>query len=174
MFMARAVSLLRIAAFSFPQPAELVERVNDQLCVGNDANMFVTLFCAVLDTETGHLSYANAGHLPPIVVRAGRCEALPLPKGTAIGVLSGLHYRSMETVLQPDELLLCFTDGVTEAQTPAGEEFTEPSLARLIEVHAALPLDNLLARVRAEVVRFTGTTELADDCTLLAVRRRTL
>ncbi len=174
MFMARAVSLLRIAAFSFPQPAELVERVNDQLCVGNDANMFVTLFCAVLDTETGHLSYANAGHLPPIVVRAGRCEALPLPKGTAIGVLSGLHYRSMETVLQPDELLLCFTDGVTEAQTPAGEEFTEPSLARLIEAHAALPLDNLLARVRAEVVRFTGTTELADDCTLLAVRRRTL
>ena len=174
MFMARAVSLMRLAAFSYPQPAELVERVNDQLCVGNDANMFVTLFCAVLEIETGRLTYSNAGHLPPLVVRAGRCEPLPLPKGTAIGVLAGIPYRSMETVLLPDDLLLCFTDGVTEAQTPAGEELTEPALARLIETQAALPLENLLARVRAEVGRFTQSTELADDCTLLAVRRRTL
>jgi len=173
MFMARAVSLMRIAAFSIQQPAELLERVNDQLCVGNDANMFVTLFCGMLDIETGLLTYANAGHLPPIVARCGHCEPLPLPKGTVIGVLPGIRYRSLETVLLSGELLLCFTDGVTEAQTPAGEEFTEPALARLVEAHAALPLDDLLAAVRAEVGRFTGTAELADDCTLLAVRRRT-
>lgn len=174
MFMARTVSLMRIAALSFPQPAELIERVNDQLCVGNDANMFVTLFCGMLDIETGHLTYANAGHLPPIVVRAGHCEPLPLPKGTVIGVLPGIRYRNLDTVLLHDDLLLCFTDGVTEAQTPTGEEFTEPALARLIEAQAALPLEGLLAMVRCEVSRFTETTELADDCTLLAVRRRTV
>ena len=173
MFMARAVSLMRIAAFSIPEPAALLERVNDQLCAGNDANIFVTLFCGMLDIETGHLTYSNAGHLPPLVVRAGRCEHLPLPKGTVIGVLPGIPYRNLETFLLSDELLLCFTDGVTEAQTPAGEEFTEPALARLIETQAPLPLESLLALVRAEVARFTGTTELADDCTLLAVRRRT-
>ncbi len=172
MFMARAVSLMRIAAFSFPQPAELIERLNDQLCVGNDANMFITLFCGMLDIETGNLTYSNAGHLPPVIVRAGRCEALPLPKGTAIGVLPGIRYRSMDTVLLPGELLLCYTDGVTEAQTLAGEEFTEPALARLVEAHATLPLENLLAMVRAEVRHFTKTSELADDCTLIAVRRR--
>jgi len=127
----------------------------------------------MLDIETGLLTYANAGHLPPIVARCGHCEPLPLPKGTVIGVLPGIRYRSLETVLLSGELLLCFTDGVTEAQTPAGEEFTEPALARLVEAHAALPLDDLLAAVRAEVGRFTGTAELADDCTLLAVRRRT-
>lgn len=174
MFMARAVSLMRIAAFSAPEPATLIERVNDQLCAGNDANIFVTLFCGMLDIGTGHLTYANAGHLPPIVVRADRCEPLPLPKGMVIGVLPGIRYRSLETFLLPDELLLCFTDGVTEAQTPAGEEFTEPALARLIETQSMLPLENLLARVRAEVACFTETTELVDDCTLLAVRRRTI
>lgn len=172
MFMARAVSLMRIAASSFQEPAALIERVNDQLCAGNDANLFLTLFCGMLDIKTGHLSYSNAGHLPPIIVRAGRSEMLPLPKGTVVGVMPGIRYRNLETLLLPDELLLSFTDGVTEAQTPAAEEFTEPALARLIETQATLPLESLLAMVRAEVTRFTGTTELADDCTLLAVRRR--
>lgn len=171
MFMARAVSLMRIAAAAYPDPAALIERVNDQLCDGNDANLFLTLFCAVLDLDSGQLVYSNAGHLSPIVVRGGRSEALPLPKGMVIGVLSGIRYRNLETLLQPDDLLLCFTDGVTEAQTPAGEELTEPALASWLETQAALPLQSLLERVRAEVARFTGTSELADDCTLLALRR---
>jgi sigma-B regulation protein RsbU (phosphoserine phosphatase) len=173
MFMARAVSLMRMVAFSVTNPAVLLERVNDQLCAGNDANMFVSLFCGMLDTGTGQLTYANAGHLAPILVRSGHAEPLLLPKGMIIGVAPGIPYRSAEAVLSPNEILLCFTDGVTEAQTPAGEEFTEPALARFIEQTPSLSLEDLLTRVRAEVTRFTATTELIDDCTLLAIRRGT-
>lgn len=172
MFMARAVSLIRLAAFTMHDPAALVERLNEQLCAGNEANMFLTLFCGVLEIDTGHLRYANAGHLPPVVVRAGGGTPLPLPRGVAIGVLPGIRYPGMEYYLSPDELLLCFTDGVTEAQAPTGEEFSEEALTRLAETGADSRLEALLGAIRAEVARFTGTAELADDCTLLAIRRR--
>jgi sigma-B regulation protein RsbU (phosphoserine phosphatase) len=172
MFMARAVSLMRMAAFVQDDPAVLLARVNDQLCAGNGANMFITLFCGFLDTGTGRISYSNAGHLAPILVRRGDSQPLELPKGMVIGVMEGIRYRSLDAELQPDDVLLCFTDGVTEAQTATEEDYSEPRLARLVADQAECALDDLLQQIRADVARFTDTQELADDCTLLAVRRR--
>jgi sigma-B regulation protein RsbU (phosphoserine phosphatase) len=89
-----------------------------------------------------------------------------------IGVMEGIRYRSLDAELQPDDVLLCFTDGVTEAQTATEEDYSEPRLARLVADQAECALDDLLQQIRADVARFTDTQELADDCTLLAVRRR--
>ena len=171
MFMARTVSLLRIAAFSSDCPAVLLGRVNEQMCAGNDANLFVTLFCGFLQVDSGHIVYSNAGHLAPVLLRNGTSTALELPKGTIIGVLPGIRYRRCEVTLHAGDALLCFTDGVTEAQTVAGEEFAEPRLHELIRSHGLLPLPRMLELVREEVAHFSGTRELADDCTLLALRR---
>ena len=171
MFMARAISLMRLAAFSLPDPAVLLAKVNDQLCAGNDANMFITLFCGFIEVHSGHIDYSNAGHLAPIICSNGESRQIPLPKGMVIGVMEGIHYQRYETTLDQNDVLLCFTDGVTESQTPAGEEYSEPRLTNILAAHSNLSLDDILQRIRLDVAQFTTTHELADDCTLLALRR---
>ena len=172
LFMARAVSLMRIAAISIADPATLLERINDQLCSGNDANMFVTLFCGFLEIDTGRLVYSNGGHLAPVLWRKGRSGELTLPRGTAIGVIPGISYLRDELILDEGEILLCFTDGVTEAHAPSGEEYSESRLMALVEDNALHPLDIVLSEVRKHVAEFSDNRELADDCTMLAIRRQ--
>jgi len=171
MFMARAISLMRIAAMSITRPELLLTHVNEQLCVGNDANLFVTLLCGFLDIASGRIIYSNGGHISPVLWRDGAASSLPLPKGTVIGVIPGINYLQSEILLNEGDFMLCFTDGVTEAQTADGEEFSEPRLKDLVAGIAHHPLENVLDRVRNEVAEFTGDLKLADDCTMLAIRR---
>lgn len=170
MFMARAVSLMRMAAFGVACPAVLLSTINDQLCAGNDANMFLTLFCGYLEVDTGRMVYSNGGHLAPLHWREGRVGSLRLPKGTVLGVMPGIPYVRAEITLGEGELLLCFTDGVTEAQTSAGEEYTESRLMDFVQSIAGHELDAILGHVRNAVTEFSGDSRLADDCTMLAIR----
>jgi sigma-B regulation protein RsbU (phosphoserine phosphatase) len=171
LFMARAIGLMRMVAMGTTRPELLLERINDELCVGNDTSMFVTLFCGFFDIASGRLIYSNAGHCVPVLMRRDGASRLPLPKGSAAGVMPGLRYASREAVLESGEALVCFTDGATEAQNGAGEEFSEERVLDVVTRHAAGSLEALLDTVRREVTRFTGREALDDDCTLLAVRR---
>jgi sigma-B regulation protein RsbU (phosphoserine phosphatase) len=171
MFMARAISLMRIAAFADACPAALLARINEQLCAGNDANMFVTLFCGFLEVATGRIVYSNGGHLAPLHWRDGKMTPLPIPKGTIIGVIPGGKYIQSEVVLNQGDFLLCFTDGVSEAQTAAGEEYSESRLLNVVEAIASHPLESVLSHVRIDVADFSGDSKLADDCTMLAIRK---
>lgn len=171
MFMARTVSLMRLAAITINCPAILLSRVNEQLCAGNDANMFVTLFCGFLELDTGRVMYSNGGHLAPLHTRDGVTTNLPIPKGTIIGVLPGITYTRSEIVLNRGDSILCYTDGVTEAQTSQGEEFSESRLIALVGDNAHHPLEAVLSGIRDEVAKFSGERKLADDCTMLAIRR---
>ena len=171
MFMARTVSLLRLSAFSVECPALLLQKINDQLCAGNDANMFVTLFCGFLELSSGRVVYSNGGHLAPVHWHGGQSSYLPIPKGTLIGVIPGIAYARSETVLNHGDVILCYTDGVTEAQTASGEEFSDSRLASIVEKIADTPLDSLLDHIRRSVADYSGDLKLADDCTMLAIRR---
>lgn len=171
MFMARAVSLMRIAAFADHCPAKLLTRINEQLCSGNDANMFVTLLCGFLDIDTGHVVYSNGGHLAPLYCQDGKMHTLPIPKGTILGVIPGARYLRAELVLNPGDFLLCFTDGVSEAQTASGEEYSAARLLNVVEAIAPHPLETILSHVRHDVADFSGDNRLADDCTMLAFRK---
>jgi sigma-B regulation protein RsbU (phosphoserine phosphatase) len=170
LFMARTMGLIRIAAMSTRAPDRLLERINEQQCAGNDANVFVTLFCAFLDVTSGRLVYANAGHCAPIVARAGGASILPLPKGPLVGVIPGARYEAKEGRLDDGVTLVCFTDGVTEAYSAAGRAFSQE---RLLAVAAANvgPVEDLIAAVRRELAAFLDDAPPEDDCTLLAVRR---
>lgn len=170
MFMARTISLMRIAAMSFAHPELLLAHVNEQLCVGNDANLFVTLLCGFIEIATGRIIYSNGGHISPVLWRDRQVSSLPLPKGTVVGVIPGIKYLQSEILLNKGDFMLCFTDGVTEAQTAEGEEYSESRLKNLVECIACQPLENMLDRVRQEVAGFTGDLKLADDCTMLAIR----
>ena len=171
LFMARTIGLIRIAAMGTDQPDRLLERINDQLCTGNETSMFITLFCGFLDVASGRIIYSNGGHCAPLLLRQGEASRLPIPKGTLVGVIPGGSYIAREIVLDVGDVLVCFTDGVTEAQTETGEEFSETRLLQIVSANANLPLETLLDTVRREVTKFTGNHALDDDCTLLALRR---
>jgi sigma-B regulation protein RsbU (phosphoserine phosphatase) len=174
MFMARTIGLIRVLAMVSPEPPALMNLLNDRLCTGNDTNIFVTLFCGLLDVSTGHLSYCNGGHCEPVVVRGGSASMLPVRKGPLVGAFPGVVYQARETTLEPGDTLFCYTDGVTEAQKPDGEEFSEDRFLSLIQRDAAKPVSELLDTVRRAVTEFTGTEILEDDCTMLALRRLSL
>lgn len=171
LFMARAIGLLRSMAMTTFQPDKLLKKLNDRLCVNNDTNLFVTMFCGFLDVDTGKLVYSNGGHCAPILFAEGQARELAIPKGPLIGALPGASYASMEQTLHPEDILYCYTDGVTEAQNTSGEEFSEDRCKRLIGQAGSQPLQAVLDDVRRRVADFTGTEVLDDDFTMLALKR---
>jgi sigma-B regulation protein RsbU (phosphoserine phosphatase) len=133
--------------------------------------MFMTIFCGFFEVASGRLTYSNGGHCAPLLIGRDGASWLPLPRGTMAGAMPGLRYAAREIVLEDGEMLVCFTDGATEAQNAAGEEFSEERLLHVVARHAGDGLESLLDEVRREVTRFTGRNALDDDCTLLALRR---
>ena len=174
LFMVRVIGLLRILAMESTQPEKILETLNDRLCIGNDTNLFVTLFCGFLDTQSGHFVYSNAGHCPPLVCSERWAAPLPLPKGMLAGAASGRQYASLERHLAVGETLLCYTDGMSEAENPSGVQFSEQGCLTLLKHGAARALPELLDSMYEEVVIYTGSPHPADDCTMLAVRRLAL
>jgi sigma-B regulation protein RsbU (phosphoserine phosphatase) len=170
LFMARTISLLRMLAINTTQPDKLLEHLNDRLCLANDANIFVTLFCGFLDLDSGWLSYSNAGHCAPIVTMGSHSRLLEIPRGTLIGAFPGRRYSALEHELKSGDLLFCYTDGITEAQSPAGAEFSEHRCMEMLGRSGSVPLAGLLEELRREVSGFTGSPLLDDDCTMLALR----
>lgn len=170
LFMARVVGLVRITAMGVRAPDQLLRQVNDQLCEGNEVNMFVTLLCGFLDTVSGRLRYAAGGHPPPVLLNGGGARLLPLPRGALLGVFDQVRFEAAEITLHPGDTLLGYTDGVTEAPDPAGEEFGDPRLLAHAARHDG-DATTLIAALRDAVSAHAGGRPLPDDLTLLAVRR---
>jgi sigma-B regulation protein RsbU (phosphoserine phosphatase) len=149
----------------------ILETLNDRLCIDNDTNLFVTLFCGFLDVQSGRFVYSNGGHCAPMVCTERDAAMLPLPKGMLVGAASGRHYSSMEYTLAAGEMLFCYTDGVTEAENKTGATFSEASCLEWLRRGATGALPALLDSLYEKVISHTGASTLADDCTMLAVRR---
>lgn len=171
LFMARAIGLLRLLAIKTSAPQQLLQELNERLCLANETHIFLTLFCGFYDVRSGALRYSNGGHCPPLLLGPQGARFLPVPKGPLIGAFEGIVFGLAETTLQPGELLFCYTDGVTEAQNPAGDEYSEARCTRLLESQGLSTLPELLDAFRADVQRFTEKAVLDDDCTMLALRR---
>jgi len=171
LFMVRVMGLLRTLALEIPQADKVLETLNDRLCVGNDANLFLTLFCGFLDMPSGELVYSNGGHCAPMVGNDRAASLLPLPKGALLGASSGRHYGTLRRNLAVGETLLCYTDGVTEAENPAGVQFSAERGLELLRTGAHTALPELLREAHRKVIEHTGSPALADDCALFALRR---
>lgn len=171
-FMAISRTLLKsIAQFLF-NPAEIVKQLNDQLCADNEQMMFVTLFFGIFDLDSGDFEFVNAGHNPPLLLRTGgEVEVLPHSQNPALAVMDGLSFRQGNLQIQHGETLLLYTDGITEAQNPAGELFGDERLlawARQANLDGSNNVTNsLLSAVRA----FESSAAQADDITCIALRR---
>ncbi|MFI4939647.1 MAG: PP2C family protein-serine/threonine phosphatase [Burkholderiales bacterium] len=171
LFMARTIGLLRILAVNIQQPDKLLETLNERLCKGNETNLFVTLFCGFFNLESGELLYSNGGHCAPMRFANGCVSLLPMPKGPLVGTFPGARFAAMACKLVDNDVLLCYSDGITEANNPDGAEFSEHRCLAILEQAGRLPLPELLDALRREVAVFTGTNKLEDDCTMFAVRR---
>lgn len=164
---------LRAFAHHYPaSPARVLAQVNEVLCSDmNKRDGFITLFFGTLDTRTGELVWASAGHEPPLLRRAADDTVLALDDadGMVLGCLPGVPYEESALILAPDDLLLLYTDGVTEARDPQGDFLSLDGLRRILPP-AGQPATAALARLYTRLREFSGDTQ-RDDIAMLLVRR---
>jgi serine phosphatase RsbU (regulator of sigma subunit)/predicted ester cyclase len=170
--MSTTSGMLQLAAQALDSssPAEVLERVNETLLARIPPNMFVTCFYAILEPESGSLSYANAGHDLPYLRRGGGEAEELRARGMPLGLMPGMSYEEKETILQAGEAALFYSDGLVEAHDPKGEMFGFPRLRALIAEHGEKrSLGDLLMEELYSFVEEGWDQE--DDITLLTLRR---
>ncbi|MBI3784037.1 MAG: SpoIIE family protein phosphatase [Deltaproteobacteria bacterium] len=171
-FMSMSRTLLKSIALQGMSPADCLQHVNHLLCLDNAAEMFVTIFYAILDTESGRLRYSSGGHNPPMLLRrSGEVETLSRTPGVALGVLPEAAYGVKEVILAPDDALLLYTDGITEAMDAAGNLFSEARLQIALARNVTSATEPLIGDIVAAVRVHAGETPQSDDVTALCVRR---
>jgi sigma-B regulation protein RsbU (phosphoserine phosphatase) len=150
--------------------ARKVTNINKQLCQSTEGNRFATLFLAIYEDRTRTLRYSNAGHNAAVLVRAdGTAERLSRG-GMMVGAFDWAEYEEVCTTLQPGDLLLIFSDGLSEAEGENGEEYGEERIARFTIEHRTLSAHDLRHALFDEVDRWSGERERGDDQTLLIVK----
>jgi len=151
--------------------ASFMTRLNRATCAKCPSNRFVTFFYAVLNPGTGELPFANAGHNPPVVVRAsGETEMLD-GGGPVLGILAGGHYDEHRARLNTGDLLVLYSDGVTEATNPALEQFGEERLVQVLNRIYRDPASAIVEAIMKAVSDFAAGAPQADDITLVVARR---
>lgn len=153
------------------EPSHLVKQINDALVESTDPSKFATFFYGVCDSASRMLTYVNAGHNPPLLLRAGTTVVSRLrPTGMALGFDLGATYSEGHERLGPGDVLLAFTDGLTDALNEAEEEFGEARLAGLLVGNRHVGAADLLRLITAELEAFCGRAAQHDDVTLVVAR----
>ena len=164
------MSNLQAAVRAFAQegaaPGSVATSVNRLLCRNMASGRFVTFCYARIDVAAGKLTYANAGHNPPLLVRADATIEKLAPGGTVLGVFAESTYEQGDFPLRPNDRLIFYTDGITEGRNPDGDEFGEDRLAASALQHRALGADDMLAAMLQDIEGFNGGV-YEDDATLI-------
>ncbi|GAB4212450.1 MAG: SpoIIE family protein phosphatase [Roseiflexaceae bacterium] len=171
LFMTLSRSLVRAAALDGSSPGVALARANRWIARDSESAMFVTVFYGVIDPQRGVLRYACAGHNPPLLVRAdGSVSELHTP-GIALGVIEDAHIGEAEITLEVGDLLVCYTDGVTEAVDHTEEPFGVPRLADLVRANRQRSAAEILETITQTLADFAGDAAPFDDVTLVVVKR---
>jgi sigma-B regulation protein RsbU (phosphoserine phosphatase) len=152
-------------------PLDVLERINHLYAHNIKFTTFVTVFFGKLSADSRTFTYGSAGHNSAFLFRPSRQEEVLLhPTGPAIGLMEGFHVGAAQVQLDPGDALVLYTDGVTEAANPEGEQFGLDRLAEVIRPNHSLSPESLIQRILSAVNSFTGGSPLVDDVTLVAVR----
>jgi len=149
-----------------------ISAVNRYLADNIPANRFVTLFYAELDPESGALSFLNAGHNPPLIVHAAGTVEQLASGGLPLGIKPDAEYREGRTRMQPGDVLVIYSDGVTEAVSPTGEEFGATRLYEVVSRNVNASAAGIRDRIESSLTKFAQGTSAADDITLVIVKRQ--
>jgi sigma-B regulation protein RsbU (phosphoserine phosphatase) len=151
--------------------AQKMMRLNKAICSNCPDNRFITFFLGVVNPHTGEMVYSNAGHNPPVVVRAaGGFETLS-GGGVILGILPMATYQEFTAKLEHGDILILFSDGVTEAADPQDQEFGEKRLAELVASMRDRPAREIVEQIHQAVMAFTEGAPAADDITVVVVKR---
>jgi sigma-B regulation protein RsbU (phosphoserine phosphatase) len=171
LLMALLLAVLRTLVDEKLEARALVARLNTQICRHSPGARFITLFYGVYVPSTGALTYVNAGHNPPLLRRAdGSIERLT-GTGIALGMFEGSTYQAVDTSVGPGDLLFLYSDGITEAENPAGEPFEEAGLERFIAARGHDSPAVLAPAVLQAVESHARDSRFSDDLTVLILKR---
>jgi sigma-B regulation protein RsbU (phosphoserine phosphatase) len=171
LLMALLLAMLRTLVDERLEPAALIDRLNVQICRHSPPSRFITLFYGVLDPSSGTLTYVNAGQNPPLVGRASGAYYERLGStGVALGMFDGSKYESRTIQMAPDELLVLYSDGITEAEDPGGRAFEESGLEQALNAGPRDDPEALGAAVLRAVEHHAHDSRLADDLTILILK----
>ncbi len=172
LFMALTVTVLRFGMSLGLHPAEMIKRANDLILHHQRSRMFATVFVGYLDLKTGVIEFASAGHNPPLLYRAASqtCEEITAA-GVAVGVFKSAVYEESTIKLEENDILVLFTDGITEIINADEEEYGEQRLSEVICENAPLPAEDLAAKIIQEAGDFAAEQGAFDDETLIVIRR---
>ena len=174
LLMALLLAMLRTLADEGLETARLVERLNAQVIRHSPPSRFITLFYGVYDPASGALQFVNAGHLPPLLRRRdGRFERIgdAAGGGLALGMFERATYDTHEVTIEPGDLLVLFSDGITEAENARGRAFEETGLESVISVNADQDPEAVGRAIIHTVEVYAADAKLADDLTALVLKR---
>jgi sigma-B regulation protein RsbU (phosphoserine phosphatase) len=172
-FMAVSRTLIKATGLQEPRTEECMRTANDILCGESVGSMFVTVFYGIYDLETGLVSFTNAGHNPPYVLKAdGTVEAVQSPINLVLGAMEGMPFTSSTLQLNPGDALFLYTDGVTEAENREHDQFGEHRLEAALAELKGSPGRQIVSTVNAKVKEFTDGAAQSDDITQLVIRRK--
>ena len=171
LLMALLLAVLRTLVDESLEASALVRRLNGQICRHSPASRFITLFYAVYAPSTGALTYVNAGQNPPLVRRRdGSYERLG-STGVALGMFDESQFGAVDTHIEPGELLVLYSDGITEAEDPDGRPFEESGLEGVLEANLTRAPSEIGARVLSAVEVHARQSRFTDDLTILILKR---
>ncbi len=170
-FMALTRTVLKTIAARVTDPGQLLQQVNLMLIPESDETMFVTIFYAVLNTQTGEITYSSGGHNSPFLLQKdSTVKMLEFAGGGIVGKIPGLDYGARTFTLQPGETLYLYTDGVTEAMNREGVFFEESRLVDSLGRASSLPLVDMMRSIDADLKGFINGAPQSDDITMLTLR----
>ena len=171
LFMAVTLTLMKGMQRQKMSPADILKRVGHELSLQNERTLFVTVFCGILDTDTGILEYSNAGHLPPVWLSKGKEPRwLELPKGIVLGVVQYPVYTNSQVQLEPGDTLIVYTDGVNEAMNEKKELYGEDRLLNFTRGEEEKSVSEITSDICASIHQHAGNEPQSDDITILALR----
>jgi sigma-B regulation protein RsbU (phosphoserine phosphatase) len=172
LFMAVSRTIIRSKGMQGCSAETCMTESNHLLAAYSIDNMFVTVFYAIYNVKTGFISYSNAGHNPPLLLRQdGSVSELPVMENTIVGVIDNIEYQKDTLQLEQGDTLFMFTDGVTEATDAAYNEFGVERLGDILSQHSHSNCQQIVEAVKKGVKDFVGETEQSDDITMLVVKR---
>ena len=171
LFMAKAKTSIKMRAVMGGTPSEILEDVNAQMCEGNNEELFVTVWLAILDIKTGKGIAANAGHEHPALRRSdGKFELVTYRHSPAVATMEGMRFREHEFELHPGDSLFVYTDGVAEATDSDNELFGSDRMIEALNVDPSAEPEALLKNVKDHVDEFVGDAPQFDDLTMLGLK----
>ncbi|MFH5187454.1 PP2C family protein-serine/threonine phosphatase [Paenibacillus sp. TAB 01] len=169
LFMMVTMTLIRGKMKADMTPGELLSDVNQEL-YKEDSTMFATIFCGLLNVQTGELQFSDGGHCTPYIVRAtGQVEPVRGQKGLPLGVMDEMDYADNRLQLDTGDLLILYTDGITEAEDPQSRQFGSARLQQLLSDKSGADAGELLHRLVTEVDRFAAGAQQSDDIAVLSI-----